>query len=125
RRLGNAERRAISSLFAGECFDLAVDLRRESDTRDFLHLSGATYTVGYANRGENDWLTVAIPWDGVNAVLPPRRHVALDALRLVEMIALAARADVVTDYRLDSAHDATAEKLLGERLPKQSSFLVG
>jgi lipopolysaccharide heptosyltransferase II len=125
RRLNDADYRQIADLFASQRFDLAIDLRREADTREFLWHSGATYTTGYANRGEHDWLTVAIPWDDVIAVQPPRRHVALDAVRLVEMIALSARADVVTDYRLIGTEDAEANRLLEERLPAEAGLLVG
>jgi lipopolysaccharide heptosyltransferase II len=125
RRLNDADYRQITDLFAGRRFDLAIDLRRETDTREFLWHSGATITAGYANRGEHDWLTVAIPWDDVNAVQPPRRHVALDALRLVEMVAMSARADVVSDYRLSSAEDAEADRLLGELLLAEPGLLVG
>jgi ADP-heptose:LPS heptosyltransferase len=125
RRLNDADYRQIAELFAGRRFDLAVDLRRESDTREFLWHSGASITAGYANRGEHDWLTIAIAWDDVNAVQPPRRHVAFDALRLVEMIAMSARADTISDYRLVGAHDETTEGLLADMLPGEPGLLVG
>jgi ADP-heptose:LPS heptosyltransferase len=125
RRLTADDEKDIEALFAGRHFDLAIDLRREADTREFLWHSRATHTVGYANRGENDWLTVAIPWDEVHAVQPPRRHVALDALRLVESLALASRADVITDYRLACPEDGGANRLLDERLPAEPGLLVG
>jgi ADP-heptose:LPS heptosyltransferase len=125
RRLNDADYRQLRDLFACRRFDLAVDLRRESDTREFLWLSGATITAGYANRGEHDWLTIAIPWDDVNAVQPPRRHVSLDALRLVEMIALSARADAISDYQLIGSEDETAERILANLLPAEPGPLVG
>jgi ADP-heptose:LPS heptosyltransferase len=125
RRLSAEDGREVYALFAGRRFDLAIDLRRESDTREFLRVSRAMYTVGYANRGEHEWLTVAIPWQDVIPVQPPRHHVALDALRLVEMIVLAARAEVVTDYRLPCPDDGEAERILAERLPSDTGLLAG
>ena len=125
RRLGEADYLQIAGLLEGRRFDLAIDLRRESDTREFLWHSGATITVGYANRGEHDWLTVAIPWDDVNAVQPPRRHVALDALRLVEMVALSARGNLVSDYRLIGTDASEANRLLDAHLPAEPGLLVG
>jgi ADP-heptose:LPS heptosyltransferase len=125
RRLADADYKQIADVFAGRRFDLAVDLRRESDTREFLKLSWATHTAGYANRGEHDWLTIAIPWDDVNTVQPPRRHVAMDALRLVEMIAMSARAETIEDFRLSVAQDREAEQLLSEELPTEPGLLVG
>jgi ADP-heptose:LPS heptosyltransferase len=125
RRLNDADYRRIAELFAGRSFDLATDLRRESDTREFLWLSSATITAGYANRGEHDWLTIAISWDEVHSVQPPRRHVSLDALRLIEMVAMSARADTTNDYRLIGADDVAAEQLLSNLLPDEPGLLVG
>jgi ADP-heptose:LPS heptosyltransferase len=125
RKLTDDDLRAIESLFTGRRFDLGIDLRRESDTRQFLRLSGATHTLGYANRNDCDWLTLSIPWDDVIPVQPPRRHVALDALRLIEMLPLSSRADVVTDFRLRCKHDPAVDSLLAECLPAKNGLLVG
>jgi ADP-heptose:LPS heptosyltransferase len=125
RRLDDDEARQVARLFAGRRFDLAIDLRREGDTRHFLRASGATYTVGYANRNVNDWLTLSLPWEDVVPVHPPRRHVALDALRLVEMLALSSRSEVIGDYRLASLDDPAVDRLLADRLPADPGLLVG
>jgi ADP-heptose:LPS heptosyltransferase len=112
-------------LFAGRRFDLAIDLRREGDTRHFLRLSGATYTVGYANRNVNEWLTLSLPWEDIVPVHPPRRHVALDALRLAEMVALSSRSEIIGDFRLACSDDPAVDRLLSERLPTGPGVLVG
>lgn len=125
RKLNGSDVREIAALFAGRRFDLAIDLRRESDTRQFLLHSGAPITVGYANRNDCDWLTLAIPWDDVVPVQPPRRHVSVDALRLVELIAQSSRSDVLADYRISVPDDPKSKGLLDALLPCDSGLVVG
>src|SRR5262249_44335932 len=55
----------------------------------------------------------------------PRRHVALDALRLVEMLALSSRSEIIGDYRLACSEDPAVDRLLSERLPTEPGLLVG
>jgi lipopolysaccharide heptosyltransferase II len=125
RDLTDQDARAFRGLLEGRTFDLAIDLRRESDTRPFLRWSGATYTVGYANRHECDWLSLAIPWDDVRPVQPPRRHVALDALRLVEMVSHAANADLCPGVPISGQDKEKADWILSQRLPANVQLLVG
>jgi ADP-heptose:LPS heptosyltransferase len=125
RKLNEQDVRQTAAVFAGRRFDLAIDLRRESDTRQFLLYSCASVTVGYANRNDCDWLTLAIPWDDVVPVQPPRRHVSLDALRLVELVGQSSRSDVVADYRLAVPSDPHLNQLLDQLLPANPGLIVG
>ena len=41
-------------------YDLAIDLRRHTETRDVLRYSGATYLAGFDTRGQFPWLDIAL-----------------------------------------------------------------
>jgi heptosyltransferase-2 len=58
-------------------------------------------------------------------VQPPRRHVALDALRLVEMVSLAANADLCPGVPMAEEDKEKADSILAQRLPADLPFLVG
>jgi ADP-heptose:LPS heptosyltransferase len=87
KKLTNADRAGLRDWLRGYGFDLAVDLRRETDSREVLLLSGARWTAGFADPGEAEWLTVLMPCEGPVRLLKPRRHMAQEMLRLVDMVA--------------------------------------
>jgi len=70
-------------------FDLAVDLRKHTETREVLKRSGAKLLAGFDLRGAYPWLDVALEWDGDWPYLPKRTQVADDYVALVEAISLA------------------------------------
>ena len=74
-------------------FDLAIDLRKHTETRDALKRSGARLTAGFDVRGAYPWLDIALEWDTDQPYLPKRAQVADDYLALVETISLACESD--------------------------------
>jgi ADP-heptose:LPS heptosyltransferase len=119
------DRQAVWELLAPHGFDLAIDFRREVNTRDFVRLSGARYMVGFAHDQECPWLTVAVPWDPYVPRRQPRRHLAYDAIRVVEMLALACQADLVPAVTATAEEHEWVRQLLGAVLPDASGPVVG
>jgi ADP-heptose:LPS heptosyltransferase len=119
------DRQAVWDLLSHHGFDLAIDFRREVNTRDFVRLSGARYTVGFAHDQECPWLTVAVPWDPYVPRRQPRRHLAYDAIRVVEMLALAWEADVVPAVTATAEEHESVRQLLRALLPDASGRVVG
>jgi ADP-heptose:LPS heptosyltransferase/GT2 family glycosyltransferase len=70
-------------------FDIAVDLRKHTETREVLKHSGAKLLAGFDLRGAYPWLDVALEWDGDYPYLPKRTQVADDYVALVDAISLA------------------------------------
>ena len=68
-------------------FDIAIDLRKHTDTRHILQYTGAKWTAGYDNEGRYPWLDVSIEWDGDRTLVAKRHHVSDDLLRLVDAVA--------------------------------------
>jgi ADP-heptose:LPS heptosyltransferase len=124
-KLTSAQKERVRAWLAPFDFDLAIDLRRETDTRDFIRLSGAKRTSGFANRGECEWLTVALPCEGVDPLQPPRRHIAHEALRLVGLLEQLTGEPELP--RTEPAADdfEAADRLLAEVLPSGSRLLIG
>jgi ADP-heptose:LPS heptosyltransferase len=125
RKLTPEQRREIRDWLAGFRFDLAVDLRREMDTREFIRLSGARYTAGFGDLGQAEWLTIAVPCEGVIPVFKPRRHISQDPLRLVAMIEQAMTAPPpLTDLAPVDVRPEAAE-LLAASLPLDKRLVIG
>ena len=74
-------------------FDIAIDLRKHTETRDVLKRSGARLTAGYDVRGAYPWLDIALEWDTDQPYLPKRAQVADDYVALVETVSLACERD--------------------------------
>jgi ADP-heptose:LPS heptosyltransferase/GT2 family glycosyltransferase len=97
-----------SQKLAGELaslrFDLAVDLRRDPETRNVLKFAGAAVTAGFDYRDEFPWLDIALPFEGNKRLVHKRRHTADDLLGLIETIVAAGSPDTALISRsLDSA----------------------
>jgi ADP-heptose:LPS heptosyltransferase len=86
RLLAEKEKQEITKWLAGYRFDLAIDLRRHTETREFLTLSCARYTAGFANYNEFPWLTIALPYERDQNMYHPRRHITQDLVSLVEFV---------------------------------------
>jgi len=70
-------------------FDLAIDLRRHSETREFLKLSGARYTVGYATGIDDSWMSFCISQtDKIRDVptMKEKMHITAQLCQLVKSI---------------------------------------
>jgi ADP-heptose:LPS heptosyltransferase len=118
------DRHAVWELLSPHGFDLAIDFRREVNTRDFVRLSGARYTAGFAHDQECPWLTVAVPWDPYVPRRQPRRHLAYDAIRVVEMLALACQADVVPAVTATAEEQESVRQLFAALLPRAGVPIV-
>ena len=74
-------------------FDLAIDLRKTTDTRDILKYTGAGRVAGFDSQNKFPWLDVAIPWEEDPRFLAKRQHIASDLLNLVDAVANATNMD--------------------------------
>jgi ADP-heptose:LPS heptosyltransferase/GT2 family glycosyltransferase len=81
-------------------FDLAIDLRRQGDTRDVLRHTGATWLAGFDQRNQFPYLDIAIDWEGDIARTSKRLHVSDSLLQCVESIAVSCGVDraVIPDF---------------------------
>ncbi len=91
QELEEGELAALHARLAPYCFDLAVDLRMQGDTRHLLRHTGARLLAGHDD-GRFPWLDVALAWEGDEAGVPKRAHVTDRLLQLVEAVALACEA---------------------------------
>jgi ADP-heptose:LPS heptosyltransferase/GT2 family glycosyltransferase len=70
-------------------FDIAIDLRKNAETRDILKRSGAKLLAGYDSRGAFPWLDVALEWEEDPPYLHKRAAVSDDFVALVEAVSIA------------------------------------
>ena len=90
---------ALQQELAPLAFDLAIDLRKQTDTRKLLQLAGAKLTAGFDFRTQFPWLDVALTWDGDNQRSGKRQHVSDDLLNLVETVVTAGSSERSTIKR--------------------------
>lgn len=74
-------------------FDLAVDLRKQPDSRFVLAHSGARWLAGFDHQGRFPWLDMALEWDEDVPLRNKHGHVTDDLIALVDMIAAQAEGD--------------------------------
>jgi len=77
---------ALAELVHPNGFDLAVDLRRQPETRFLLRQTGARWLAGFEATGQFPWLDVAVRWEGDAIRVPKQRHVSEDLLSLVDAV---------------------------------------
>jgi ADP-heptose:LPS heptosyltransferase len=78
-------------------FDLAVDLRKQPETRHLLRDTGAKYLAGFDRQGLYPWLDIALEWKGDTALEAPKRQaVGDDLVNLVDAIAASCEPERVT-----------------------------
>ena len=68
-------------------FDLAIDLRKQPDTRHLLRYSGASILVGFDHQGRFPWLDVALEWDEDVPLRTKHGHISDDLIALVDAVA--------------------------------------
>ena len=73
-------------------FDLALDLRKQLETRHVLQYVPARFRAGYNHLGRFQWLDIALEWEGDNRLNRKQSHVSEDLVRLVDTIAAASEA---------------------------------
>ena len=74
-------------------FDLAIDLRKHSDTREVLKHVPARFFAGFDFMGQFTFLDVALEWEGDKNLHRKRSHVTDDLINLVEAVGTAASED--------------------------------
>ncbi len=84
---------ALGRRLAVEGFDIAIDLRKHTETRDLLRYAGAKITAGFDVQSRFPWLDVAVEWDEDRPLFAKRQHVADDLTRLVEAVSIACDGD--------------------------------
>jgi ADP-heptose:LPS heptosyltransferase/GT2 family glycosyltransferase len=72
-------------------FDLAIDLRKQPDTRDVLKYTKARYLAGFDHQARFNYLDVALEWETDRSLHHKRNHVSDDLLNLVEAVGQASR----------------------------------
>ncbi|HVB15513.1 MAG TPA: glycosyltransferase family 9 protein [Stellaceae bacterium] len=78
---------------AVERFDLAVDLRKHTETRPVLQYTGARVLAGFDFRDQFPWLDIALEWTGDPAYVRKRQHNGDDLINLVDAIAASCEDD--------------------------------
>jgi ADP-heptose:LPS heptosyltransferase/GT2 family glycosyltransferase len=68
-------------------FDLAIDLRKHSETRHILQYTGARCLAGFDTKGKFPWLDVALEWAEDSALIRKRQHAADDLINLIDAVA--------------------------------------
>ena len=81
------QRKDIEKALCARRFDLAIDLRKQPDTREVLELTGARILAGFDHQGRFPWLDVALEWDEDVPLRSKHGHVADDLICLVEAVA--------------------------------------
>ena len=116
RTVGLREREALRARLAPERFDLAIDLRRQADTRPVLAVTGARWLAGFEQAYAHPWLDIAVAFEGDIAQKWKSNHVVDSLLRLVEAVAAAC----ATDRRLvrDPATRAEGRACLARHRPE-------
>jgi ADP-heptose:LPS heptosyltransferase/GT2 family glycosyltransferase len=123
KQLTAKEKQEIAKWLAGYGFDLALDLRRHTETREFLALSGARYTAGFANFDEFPWLTIALPYERDQRMYRPRHHISQDLVGLVEFTA--AGSDVHLSTAFSTELQQSAENLLKSLAIPDNRLIIG
>jgi ADP-heptose:LPS heptosyltransferase/GT2 family glycosyltransferase len=83
----------LQRLLQSKRFDLAIDLRKQPDTRQILALSDAEIMIGFDHQGRFPWLDVALEWDEDVPLRAKRGHVSDDLVALVEAVAIQSSED--------------------------------
>ncbi len=122
--LGELERteedwRLLHERLAPEEFDLAVDLRKHTETRPVLQHTGAKSLAGFDFRNQFPWLDIAIEWTGDQIYARKRQHVVDDLVNLADAIAAACESEraVITVPPPASSSAMTALTALKRKLP--------
>ncbi len=93
RSISKKEISTLTDTLRSYDFDIAVDLRRQPDTRHLLQYSGATWLVGFDRGSQFPWLDVSVEWEGDTRMTGKRAQVSDALSQLVETLALACDGD--------------------------------
>jgi len=70
-------------------FDLAIDLRKQTDTRNLLKSCGAKVLAGFDHRNQFPWLDISLAFEGDIQLVRKHQHVSDDLVSLVDTVAAA------------------------------------
>src|SRR5262249_48062429 len=103
----------------------AIDFRREPNSREFLRLSGARYTLDFNNNDVAfEGVSLSVPWEPKIQGRQARRHVAQEPLELVESLAAACRSTAQPEVAIQVAEHEEISELL-RSLPAGDGPIVG
>ena len=88
RAVGKKELLRLQDELTPSRFDLAVDLRRQPDTRHILRYTGARWLAGFDSENRTDWLDIAVEWEGDIARTHKRTHISEALVQFVDAIAV-------------------------------------
>ncbi len=91
--LKSADIDALRARLAPERFDLAIDLRRQPETRSLLQATGTRWTAGFETAHQHPWLDIALPFEGDLALHRKRAHVADALVALIDAISTQCETD--------------------------------
>lgn len=80
---------ALKDRLASYAFDLAIDLRKQGETRDILLYAGATYTAGFDSMSRHPWLDIPVANDIDVSHGVKRHHVSEDYRLVMDAVAAA------------------------------------
>jgi ADP-heptose:LPS heptosyltransferase/GT2 family glycosyltransferase len=118
RRAGT--QRALAALrtqLAPLRFDLAIDLRRQSDTRPILQATGARWLAGFETEYKHPWLDIALAFEGDLALCLKRGHISSALVGLIDHVSAQCETDRQIVRQPPARHVArqVLARLLGER----------
>ena len=87
RTLGRRELAELAATLAPWRFDLALDLRRQPDTRAVLQHTGARWLAGFDRNNQTRWLDIAVEWEGDQARTHKRAHISETLVAFVDAVA--------------------------------------
>jgi ADP-heptose:LPS heptosyltransferase/GT2 family glycosyltransferase/SAM-dependent methyltransferase len=119
------DRRELAEYLASSDFDLAIDLRKTPETREFLRLSGAGYTVGYDDGSRYKWMSITLAWDEPTRSQPAKRHIVDETLYLVHAIPGPGEPGQGTGLPLTAEERRQSTRLLQGLLPSSGRLVVG
>jgi len=93
KELTEDDLRALGKRLEPYRFDLAMDMRKQLETRHVLKFIPARFRAGFNHQGRFPWLDIALEWEGDNQLRRKQSHVSDDLLRLVETVATAGDID--------------------------------
>ena len=83
----------LQAQLAPELFDLAIDLRRQPETRPILQATGARWLAGFERGYDVPWLDFSLEFEGDFALKPKHGHVSDALVGLVDHVAASCETD--------------------------------
>ncbi len=106
----------LAEQLAPERFDLALDLRRQAETRPILQASGARWLVGFEQGYAHPWLDISVEFEGDLATKYKNGHIAEALTGLVDTVSARCDGDrrIIAGAVDRAAGRAFAVSLLGD-----------